>query len=290
MADFGAKGGREDAYPRGDRVAVPLLEPTEPTAFELVNADGAGSAVVVCDHASNRLPRCLGSLGLAPAHTAEHIAWDPGAAEVARRLAAYLDAPLVLSGYSRLAIDCNRPLRSAESIAECSAGIAIPGNRGLSLQDRAVRVESLFHPYHRAIAALLDDRRDRPTLLLSVHSFTPALYGRSRPWHVGICHAVDGRLAVFLLGALARDGGLIFGKNEPYSISDDSDYTIPVHGDGRGLLSVMIEIRQDGIRTGMEAAAWAQRLARAYRRIESQALGLERTVRSPVRSASGTLE
>jgi len=269
-------------------VTAPLLEPTEPTAVEVVNAAGAGSAVLVCDHASNRFPRRLGRLGLTQAQAAEHIAWDPGAAEVARRLAAHLDAPLLLTNYSRLTIDCNRPLESAESIAEHSAGITIPGNQRLSAQDRATRIESLFIPYHRAIGTLLDHRRGRPTLLLSVHSFTPTLYGRRRPWHVGVCHALDGRLAALLLGALAHDGGLTLGDNEPYWISDDTDYTIPVHGEGRGLPSAMIEIRQDGVRSGTEAAAWAQRLARAYRLIEPRALSLGRIVRRPVPSGSGT--
>jgi len=268
-------------------VTAALLEPTEPAAVEVVNAAGAGSVVLVCDHASNRFPRRLGSLGLTQAQAADHIAWDPGAAEVARRLAALLDAPLLLTNYSRLAIDCNRPLESAESIAEHSAGITIPGNQRLSAQDRAARVESLFLPYHRAIGALLDRRRRRPTLLISVHSFTPILSGRPRPWHVGVCHALDGRLAALLLGALAQEDGLTLGDNEPYWISDDTDYTIPVHGEGRGLPSAMIEIRQDCVRSGTEAAAWARRLARAYRLIEPRALGLGSIVRRPVPSVSG---
>jgi len=287
MTDVRSDGEREGANADA-RVTAALLEPTEPPAVELVNDAGAGSAVLVCDHASNRFPRRLGSLGLTQAQAAEHIAWDPGAAEVARRLAAHLDAPLLLTNYSRLAIDCNRPLHSAESIAEHSAGITIPGNHRLSAQERVARVDSLFLPYHRAIGALLDHRRGRPTLLLSVHSFAPILDGRPRPWHIGVCHALDGRLAALLLGALAHDGGLTLGDNEPYSISDDSDYTIPVHGDGRGLPSAMIEIRQNGIRSGTEAAVWAQRLARAYRLIERRALGLGRVVLGPVPSGSGT--
>jgi predicted N-formylglutamate amidohydrolase len=58
----------------------------------------------------------------------------------------------------------------------------------------------------------------------------------------------------------------------PYPIDDEVDYTIPVHGEGRGLPGVMIEIRQDGIRTGAGSAAWAVRLAQAYRLIEAEAL------------------
>jgi predicted N-formylglutamate amidohydrolase len=245
-----------------------LLGPDEPAPVEVVNIDGEGTAVLVCDHASNRIPHRLGSLGLEAPQLADHIAWDPGAAEVARALSAELDASLVLSGYSRLVIDCNRPLSHPGSIAEESAGIAVPGNRGLTPEERALRVETLFRPYHNAIARLLDRRVDRPTLLLSIHSFTPVLNGRERPWHVGVSHGRDPRLAALLLEALGSTRDLRVGENQPYPIEEAIDYTIPYHGEGRGLPSVMIEIRQDGIRSTADAADWAARLAAAYRRIE----------------------
>ena len=249
-----------------------FLEPDEPSPVEIVNADGTGSAVFVCDHASNRVPRRLGTLGLDAAQLADHIAWDPGAADVARRLSAHLDAPLVLSGYSRLVIDCNRPLRNAESIAEQSAGVPIPGNRGLCSKEREIRINALFRPYHGAIGRLLDSRTKRPSLLLSIHSFTPLLNGRTRPWHISVSYGRDRRLAALMLGALAHSGDFTVGDNKPYPIEDDVDYTIPVHGEGRALPSVMIEIRQDGIRAAADAAAWAARLADAYRLIETDAL------------------
>jgi predicted N-formylglutamate amidohydrolase len=249
-----------------------LLRSDEPAPVELVNADGLSSAVLVCDHASNRVPQGLGGLGLGAVQLADHIGWDPGAADVARRLSAELDAPLVLSGYSRLVIDCNRSPGHAESIAEQSAGVPVPGNCGLSPLEREIRLSVLFLPYHGAIGRLLDDRAHRPTLLLSIHSFTPVLNGRWRPWHIGVSHGRDRRLAALMLGALAGSGDFTVGDNEPYPIEDDIDYTIPVHGDGRGLPGVMIEIRQDGIRTADGIAAWAARLAEAWRMIEPTAL------------------
>ncbi len=255
-----------------------LLMPDEPPAFEMVNADGDGSAVLVCDHASNRIPRRLGTLGLDADQLSDHIAWDPGAAEVARRLALQLDAPLVLSGYSRLVIDCNRPLGSTESIAEHSAGVPVPGNIGLSPEARVNRIAALYRPYHDAIARLLDGRAQRPSLLLSIHSFTPVLNGRGRPWHIGVSHWRDPRLTELMLGALALDGALNVGTNEPYAIEDDIDYTIPVHAEGRGLPGIMVEMRQDGIRTAADAAVWATRLARAYGQIEAEALRLRTTM------------
>lgn len=248
----------------------PMLGPDEPPAVELRNAEGGGRVVLLCDHASNRIPRRLGTLGLNPVLLSDHIAWDPGAAEVARRLSAHLDAPLVLSGYSRLVIDCNRPLESPESIAELSAGVPIPGNFGLSPEGRRGRVEGFFRPYHEAIDRLLDGRSHGVAVLLSIHSFTPILNGQSRPWHIGVSHWRDSRLATLLLGALEHRGDLVVGDNQPYPIEQDMDYTIPRHGEGRGLQSAMIEIRQDGARTEAAVAAWAARLAEAYRLIEAE--------------------
>jgi predicted N-formylglutamate amidohydrolase len=249
-----------------------LLGPDEPPPVEIVNADGRSNAVLVCDHASNRVPQKLGTLGLDADQLMDHIGWDPGAAEVARHLSKLLDAPLVLSGYSRLVIDCNRPLENTQSIAEQSAGIPIPGNHGLSPKQKQLRINTLFQPYHSAINRLLEKRGNSPTLFLSIHSFTPELDGRPRPWHVGVSYWRDGRFASLMREALARNGDLVVGDNEPYPIEDDIDYTIPAHGENRGLPSLMIEIRQDQVQTEAHAHIWASRLAAAYCLIEAEAL------------------
>jgi len=244
-----------------------LLEADEAPAVELVNGDGRSNVVLVCDHASQRVPRRLGTLGLDGSRLAEHIGWDPGAAAVARQLSSRLDAPLVLSGYSRLVIDCNRPLHSPQSIPEESDGVSIPGNLGLSADERSARAGALFHPYHDAIARVLDRRPDRPSVLLSIHSFAPILSGRVRPWHVGVSSRRERRLASLLLAELrVHPDGLTVGENEPYAIDDDLDYTIPVHGEARGLPSALIEIRQDGIEKPADTEAWAERIAEAVQR------------------------
>ncbi len=256
-----------------------LLASDEPAAFEIVNADGAGSAVVVCDHASNRLPRRLGALGLGAADLADHIAWDPGAADVARRLSELLDAPLVLSAYSRLVIDCNRPTHSPESIPAQTNGVPVPGNRMLTPGERALRIEAVFSPYHRAISDVLDRRAGRSSLLLSIHSFTAVLAGQRRPWSIGFAHGRDRRLAALILAAMNRDASLLVGDNQPYAIDHAADYTIPVHGEDRGLPHILVEIRQDGIATPADAAAWAARLAAAFSQVEPAALRLHRISR-----------
>jgi len=187
------------AQPLGN---LALLAADEPPAFEIVNAQGSADAVLVCDHASNRIPRQLASLGLTPYQLLQHIAWDPGAAEVARRLAARIDAPLILGGYSRLVIDLNRPLASPESIPEQSAGVPVSGNCGLTPQARDGRVAALFAPYHQAISDLLERRAGQPTLLISIHSFPPVLGDERRPWPVGVAYGRDRRLADLLRPAL----------------------------------------------------------------------------------------
>lgn len=240
-----------------------LLAPDEPPPFELVNPNGPAQAVLVCDHASNRVPRALAGLGLTGDQLGRHIAWDPGAAAVARGLADRLDATLLLGGYSRLVIDLNRPLASPESIAERSDGVTVPGNLTLGAGARSARVATFFAPYHREIARVLDARRGRATLLYSIHSFTPQLDGEERPWHLGVACGRDPRLARAMHRALAATAGLCVGYNQPYDVDDVHDYTLPTHGEGRGIPHVMIELRQDGLVRTADIAAWVDRLAQA---------------------------
>ncbi len=247
-----------------EEISLPdLLTSGEPAAFELVNSSGKSNFVLVCDHASKLVPRCLDNLGLTDDQLHDHIGWDPGAAEVARMLSKNLDAPLVLSGYSRLVIDCNRPLQSVQSIPEQSAGIPVPGNLNISEQERARRVNYLFVPYHNAVTHLLDSRKNLKTFFLSIHSFTPVLNSHQRPWNIGVSFWRDNYLSKNLIDALSQSKDIVVGDNEPYAIDTAFDYAVPVHGEARGLPSAMIEIRQDGIRSAEGVAEWAERISRA---------------------------
>lgn len=254
------------------RLSSALLLTTEPAAVEIFNPQGKRNLVLVCDHAFNRVPECLQQLGLDDTQLADHIGWDPGAAAVARLLAQDLDAPLLLSGYSRLVIDCNRPLTSSDLIPQQSAGVVIPGNQNLSASERADRIQNLFIPYHDAVEKLLDAcllrNPQHPTIFLSIHSFTPFLFNQQRPWHIGVSHKSDNRFAKNLYNALVQQENIIVGFNEPYPIEDAFDYSIPVHGEARGLPCAMIEIRQDGLITQAGIEQWAKRIALAYRASE----------------------
>ncbi len=245
-------------------VSTPLLAAGEPDPVE-VHVAPASRVILTCDHASNRVPRSLAGLGLSKDVLARHIGWDIGAAAVTRRLAPRLDASAVLSGYSRLVIDCNRDPDDPSSIPTRSDDVAVPGNRDLAAAARAARRTTIFEPYHAAIARLIDAALARGTApaLISVHSFTPSLGGRARPWHVGVLWDGDGRIAAPLLAALRSDATLVVGDNEPYSARHPAGYTVRHHALARGLPHVAIEIRQDEIGDDSGAAAWAERLAGA---------------------------
>ena len=228
--------------------------------------------VLVCDHASNAVPAHMERLGLDQAELDRHIGWDIGAAMVTRALSALLDAPAYLSGYSRLVVDCNRPVGSPTAMPAVSDGTVVPANQSIAPAEAAARTDAFFRPYHDAIAACLDRAIGfgAVPILVAVHSFTPVFDGFARPWEVGLLYEHDDRLVQPLKEALAAlRPGLAIGDNEPYAIVGPSDYSIPVHGQGRGLPHIEIELRQDLIGTQEGAEAWAETLAVAFKQVRT---------------------
>ncbi len=235
------------------------------------NAAGRSPFLLICDHYGRLIPRALGDLGLPASELARHIAWDIGIAGVAGRLSRDLDAHLIAQRYSRLVIDCNRPPGVASSIPVLSEATTVPGNEGLTGAAAEARRKAIFDPYHRRIAEVIDRRlRDgTPTVLMALHSFTPVYAGVARPWHIGTLYQRDTRLPPLLLKLLRAEGDLVVGDNEPYAVSDETDYAIPVHAETRGLMNSGIELRQDLIADASGQAQWADRLARIFREIEA---------------------
>jgi predicted N-formylglutamate amidohydrolase len=199
-----------------------------------------------------------------------HIAWDIGAAALAKRLADALDAFLIIQTYSRLAIDCNRPPHSPSSIAPISESTPIPGNQHVGPADADARRRQIFQPYHDRVSAELDARNvlGRSTILVALHSFTPEFKGENRPWDIGVLYNRDAQLARILLALFRGESGLVVGDNQPYSVSDETDYTIPIHDERRSIPHVELEIRQDLLADESGQMACAQRLVRALRRAE----------------------
>ena len=198
---------------------------------------GEARFVILCDHASNRVPEELGDLGLAPAELARHIAWDIGAAGVTAELSRLFNAPAVMSPASRLVIDCNRHLAAAGLIPEMSDGTAIPGNLHLTAQARAARIERWFTPYHSAVESILEERKEQgsPLIVLSIHSMTASLAGSARPWQIAISSHEDRSLAEPMLEALRRPGDVVVGDNQPYDLDPAVDFSIPFHAMRRNL-------------------------------------------------------
>ena len=250
----------------GLQTLPPLLQADDPPVFTVHNPLGASPFVLLADHAGQRVPAALHDLGLAQAELDRHIGWDIGIAATTIELARRLDAWAIEQTYSRLLIDCNRPLASPTLIPESSDHTVVPGNAGLSAAQRQQRIEAIHAPYHARISAELEQRRSagRPTLLVMMHSFTPVMNGHARPWHCGVLYHRDTRFAHALRDALRAEGDLEVGDNQPYSVSDSSDYAVPVHGEGRGLVHVELEIRQDLIADAAGQQAWAARLQRIF--------------------------
>ncbi len=234
-----------------------------PVPVEVLNERGASEFVLVCEHASRRIPRDYDGLGLGEADLSRHIAWDVGAADVARRLSAALDAPAFLATYSRLLIDLNRPTNSPSSIVKRSEATDIAGNLAIPREERTRRTKHVFEPFHARVAGHLDARvrAHHPTRLVTIHSFVPVFLDQPRRWHAGILFGRAAEFASQVMAGIKRDPGLIVDFNVPYRVTAEGDYTIPIHGDARGIPAVEIEIRHDLIAHEAGAMEWSGRLA-----------------------------
>ena len=238
-----------------------LIGPDDPPPFSIINPEGGSNVLLVCDHASNTIPKCLDSLGLDPAALERHIGWDIGARKLFEHLSAHLDAPGVMAGYSRLLVDLNRSLEDESLMPPISDGTIIPGNQQLSEVHRNQRIRDFFTPYRQAIDGMLTGFRERGVTpaLIAIHSFTPQMVdGASRPWQIGVLWDKDPRIPVPLIHNLrSRPEGFVIGDNEPYSGKHPADYTIDHHAEAAGLPHVSIEVRQDLIDTEDGAEIWA---------------------------------
>ena len=250
--------------PAGSK-SVALLAADEPPAFHEYRIQGQSEFIIVVDHASARVPRRLANLGLPDSELERHIAWDIGALGVARRVAEIIDAPLVAQNYSRLVIDCNRDPLVPTSIPRISELREIPGNLDLSAAEIAARRAKIFDPYHRRIRDLIDGRlaAGRRVILVAQHTMTNVYKGNRREMHAAVLYNRDRRFAGLVLDMLRREPHLIVADNEPYFVSDETDYTIPHHAESRFLLHVEIEIRQDLVADEAGQTEWAERIARS---------------------------
>lgn len=239
-----------------------FFDTTDPAPVESYNPDGRTPLLLLCDHASNVIPARLRQLGLHEVLLRDHhIAWDLGAADLTRRLARRLDAPALLSGYSRLVIDCNRAPGDPQSIPMVSDSVIVPGNQNLSDAAAQQRADACFWPYHHAVgdAVAVLWRHGPPPVLVAIHSFTPTFNGQHRPWHIGLLWNHDPRLMRLLQTELAQDRyqpALCIGDNQPYS-ARDIEFTLARHAASAGLAHVALELRQDLLADAAGREHWA---------------------------------
>lgn len=242
---------------------APLIDADKGSPVEMENLDGSGDILLICEHAGNRIPRSLQNLGLDQAVLSSHVAWDPGAAEVSKAIARLLDAPLILQRFSRLVYDCNRPPDAASAMPERSEIFDIPGNLGLTEAARQRRTEAIYRPFREEIARHLDQKmkQGRAPAVVTIHSFTPVFHGQRRSVELGLLHDADTALADAMLDMSEDWADLKVRRNEPYGPKDGVTHTLQVDAITRGLSNVMIEIRNDLIKTPAEQTAMATRLA-----------------------------
>lgn len=229
-----------------------------------VHVDQMGDAprvIVVCEHASNRVPAHLVGLGLDDETLTRHIAWDPGALPVAKSLAQKMNAVLVYGGISRLVYDCNRPPDASDAIPERSEVFEIPGNTDLPDAARAERVAQVYRPFSRMLTEQIGVHRAHLQMMVTVHSFTPVYRGEMRDVQIGILHGDDDRLALSMMQTIPADLGMEVQLNEPYAAADGVAHTLNTHAVPYGLPNVMIEIRNDLIETAEQHARIAKALA-----------------------------
>lgn len=228
----------------------------EPPTVEVINASGKGRFVIVCEHASKYIPAVYKNLGLGIKARNSHIAWDPGALEIARIISSKLDAPLVASCVSRLVYDCNRPPAVKSAVSERSEIYDIKGNMNLSKDQLDERAVSCYFPFRNALSECLGShsRRVGNTVLVTIHTFTPIYLGRSRSLKIGILHDSDNRMADGMLNALASSTNMKVERNQPYGPRDGVTHTLKEHGTKRGIANVMIEVRNDLTKTADQQA------------------------------------
>ncbi len=227
-----------------------FLQKGEKPSFTRVNAQSKSPIIIVCDHASNAMPKAVKNLGLDAKARKMHIAWDPGTAHIGHYLAKKLKAPLQLANYSRLVVDLNRGEDHADCMRDTSDHVKVPGNKNLTAAQKQARLDDIYWPYHNEITKQLDSvlKRGKVPLLLSIHSFTPAMDGKHRPWHIGVMWNRQEKLSKQLVANLKRNNpALVIGENKPYSLKGAAGgkNTIERHCESRGLPYLIVEFRQD---------------------------------------------
>ncbi len=245
-----------------DVVSFRLLADDEAAPYAILNPQGSANVILTCEHAGAIVPASLGLLGMDPEDYTRHYAVDVGIRRVAETLSALLDAPLILGNYSRLVVDLNRDLDHPTAFVTSGEGKVVPGNIGMTAENRAARVREIYDPYNAALSGMIDHAvsAGRHPAIVSLHSFTPQYFAFRRPWEVGFLWTHDSRLSQALIGYF-RQRGFVVGDNQPYDHRIVRGSAINRHADARRLSNTLLEIRNDLILNDNHADHWAKLLA-----------------------------
>jgi predicted N-formylglutamate amidohydrolase len=238
---------------------------------EVLNPQGTFPGIILCDHASSTVPPEYENLGLADADLDKHIGVDIGIAEVVRAVAHRLNAPAVMTRYSRLLLDCNRWIADPRLIMAESDGVTVPGNKNLGEPERQRRLDTYFWPYHAAINSVVAHHAAREpfAFIVSLHSCTRQLGSEFRDWDAGTIWHEGDSLSRALLAALGDRGDLRLGDNAPYSGIGGS-FTIDYHSWGTGIPTCGLEIVNDHLVSSEGQANWSERLIDALSGLAAQ--------------------
>ncbi|WP_120501492.1 N-formylglutamate amidohydrolase [Roseovarius sp. EL26] len=240
---------------------TPLCDSTYGPPALVLPAPADADVLIVCEHASNHIPVCLDGLGLEAEVLQSHVAWDPGALGVAQHLATVFAAPIVRGEISRLVYDCNRPPEAGDAIPAQSEIYNIPGNVNLTPEQRQQRIDLVYKPFYAVLAGEIAARQRSLRVMVTVHSFTPVYRGQRRDVEIGILHGDDAIFAEAMMETQPIGSPYLTLMNEPYSATDGVAHTLDLHGATNDLPSVMLEIRNDLITTGMKQSQMANMLA-----------------------------
>ena len=237
--------------------------------YKIFKSNGTNRVIILCDHASNYIPPKYKNLGLENNQIQKHIGWDIGAANVAKKISKSLDATLIMSGYSRLLIDCNRPFGVPEAFIKKSENTIIPGNFNLTKKEKTYRAKKYCIPYRNKIENIIKFRMKKNIIpiIVSIHSFTPVYNGKSRPWHLGLLFRKEKRVFSLLIKELQKDKSIKTGINQPYKCNLKGDFSIPYFAELKGLPCILLEIRQDLINSKSGVIKWSKKIFKLINKI-----------------------
>ena len=199
--------------------------------------------IVSCEHGGNTVPHAYHHLFIDAEDILQtHRGYDTGALSVAKELSDELRAKLFFNEISRLIIDTNRSLNTADLFSEYTSHLKAPAKEHI--------IEHYYTPYRERLERyILNHLGRKPLLHLSVHTFTPIMNGVERGVDIGLLFDENNPIErefcnhwrQLLVEVLPQKNVML---NVPYNGSDDG-FTTHMRQKATGeYLGIEIEINQ----------------------------------------------